>query len=176
MRIINKTAKRLWEITPGKFIGEVTLNDTHQAKCDYLQISLGLTKSKWKPIYFSRQKNERRYISPVKKDRTFIVHFKIIRCQRLAPDITHSTSPVAYPGGCIACACTPGGLRGAPKRRGEKERSKERERKKGKEKGRQRRREGKGKKICKRKGKEGRNQKKIGYKKKNTRVATREWQ
>ena len=76
--------------------------------------------------------------------------------------------------GCIACACTPGGLRGAPKRRGEKERSKERERKKGKEKGRQRMREGKGKKICKRKGKEGRNQKKIGYKKKNTRVATRE--
>ena len=67
----------------------------------------------------------------------------------------------------------PGGLRGAPKRRGEKERSKERERKKRKEKGRQRRREGKGKKICKRKGKERRNQKKIGYKKKNTRVATR---
>ena len=59
-----------------------------------------------------------------------------------------------------------GGLRGAPKRRGEKERSKERERKKGKEKGRQRRREGKGKKICKRKGKEGQNQKKIGYKRK----------
>ena len=53
---------------------------------------------------------------------------------------------VAYPGGCIACACTPGGLRGAPKRRGEKERSKERERKNWKEKGRQRRREGKGKK------------------------------
>ena len=76
--------------------------------------------------------------------------------------------------GCIACACTPGGLRGAPKRRGETERSKERERKKGKEKGRQRRREGKGKKMCKRKGKEGRNQKKIEYKKKNTRVATRE--
>ena len=75
---------------------------------------------------------------------------------------------MAYPGGCIACACTPGGLRGAPKRRGEKERSKEKERKKGKEKGRQRRREGKGKKICKRKGKEGRNQKKIGYKKKKT--------
>ena len=45
----------------------------------------------------------------------------------------------------------PGGLRGAPKRRGEKERSKERERKKGKEKGRRRRREGKGKKICKKK-------------------------
>ena len=43
--------------------------------------------------------------------------------------------PVAYPGGCIACACTPGGLRGAPKRRGEKERSKERERKKGKKRG-----------------------------------------
>ena len=42
---------------------------------------------------------------------------------------------VAYPGGCIACACTPGGLRGAPKRRGEKERSKERERKKGKKRG-----------------------------------------
>ena len=78
-------------------------------------------------------------------------------------------SSVAYPGGCIACACSPGGLRGAPKRRGEKERSKERERKKGKEKGRQRRREGKGKKICKRKGKVGRNQKKKGYKKKNTR-------
>ena len=58
---------------------------------------------------------------------------------------------VAYPGGCIACACTPEGLRGAPKRRGEKERSKERERKKGKEKGRQRRREGKGKEICKKK-------------------------
>ena len=43
--------------------------------------------------------------------------------------------PVAYPGGCIACACTPGGLRGAPKRRGEKERSKERQRKKGKKRG-----------------------------------------
>ena len=42
---------------------------------------------------------------------------------------------VAYPGGCIACACTPGGPRGAPKRRGEKERSKERERKKGKKRG-----------------------------------------
>ena len=73
---------------------------------------------------------------------------------------------VAYPGGCIVCACTPGGLRGAPKRRGEKERSKERDRNKGKEKGHQRRREGKGKKICKRKGKVGRNQKKKGYKKK----------
>ena len=43
---------------------------------------------------------------------------------------------VAYPGGCIACACTPEGLRGAPKRRGEKERSKERERKKRERKGR----------------------------------------
>ena len=88
--------------------------------------------------------------------------------------VRRQRTAVAYPGGCIACACTPGGVRGAPKRRGEKERSKERERKKGKEKGRHRRREGKGKKICKRKGKEGRNQNKIGYKKKNTRVATRE--
>ena len=42
---------------------------------------------------------------------------------------------VAYPGRCIACACTPGGLTRAPKRRGEKERNKERERKKGKKRG-----------------------------------------
>ena len=81
---------------------------------------------------------------------------------------------VAYPGGCIACACTPGGLRGAPKKEGRKRKKQGKGEKKGKEKGRQRRREGKGKKICKRKGKEGRNQKKIGYKKKSTQVATRE--
>ena len=107
----------------------------------------------------------------------YILCFEMINFNhKFASNLKVYLIPVAYPGGCIACACTPGGLRGAPKRRGEKERSKERERKKRKGKGRQRRREGNGKKICKRKGKEGRNQKKIGYKKKNTRMATCEWQ
>ena len=69
----------------------------------------------------------------------------------------------------------PGGSKRGAKKEGRKRKKQGKgEKKKGKEKGRQRRREGKGKKICKRKGKEGRNQKKIGYKKKNTRVVTRE--
>ena len=68
----------------------------------------------------------------------------------------------------------PGGSKRGAKKEGQKRKKQGKGEKKGKEKGRQRRREGKGKKICKRKGKEGRNQKKIGYKKKNTRVATRE--
>ena len=71
----------------------------------------------------------------------------------------------------------PGGLRGAPKGGAKKKEARKGREKKGKENGRQRRREGKGKKICKKKkkqGKEGINQKEIGYKKKNTRVATRE--
>ena len=68
----------------------------------------------------------------------------------------------------------PGGSKRGAKKEGQKRKKQGKGEKKGKEKGRQRRREGKGKKICKRKGKEGRNQKKIGYKKKNTWVATRE--
>ena len=68
----------------------------------------------------------------------------------------------------------PGGSKRGAKKEGRKRKKQGKGEKKGKEKGRQRRREGKGKKICKRKGKEGRNQKKIGYKKKNTLVATRE--
>ena len=81
---------------------------------------------------------------------------------------------MAYPGGCIACACTPGGSKRGAKKEGRKRKKQGKGEKNGKEKGRQRRREGKGKEICKGKGKEGRNQKKKGYKKKNTRVATRE--
>ena len=68
----------------------------------------------------------------------------------------------------------PGVSKRGAKKEGRKRKKQGKGEKKGKEKGRQRRREGKGKKICKRKGKEGRNQKKIGYKKKNTRVVTRE--
>ena len=60
----------------------------------------------------------------------------------------------------------PGGSkRGAKKEVRKRKKQGKGEKIKGKEKGRQRRREGKGKKICKRKEKEGRNQKKIGYKK-----------
>ena len=79
---------------------------------------------------------------------------------------------MAYPGGVHSVRLHPGGSRGAPKRRGEKKEARKGREKKGKKRGAKEGREGKGKKICKRKGKGGRNQKKIGYKKKNTRVAT----
>ena len=77
--------------------------------------------------------------------------------QRTSADVTLHTSynTVAYPGGCIACACTPGGSKRGAKKEGRKRKKQGKGEKKGKEKGRQRRREGKGKKICKRKGKEG---------------------
>ena len=71
---------------------------------------------------------------------------------------------MAYPGGCIACACTPGGSKRGAKKEGRKRKKQGKGEKKGKEKGRQRRIEGKGMKICKRKGKVERNQKKTGYK------------
>ena len=70
----------------------------------------------------------------------------------------------------------PGGLRGAPKRRGEKERSKERERKKGKKRGAKEGEKGRERKYAKEKEKWEEIKRKKGYKKKNTRVATREWQ
>ena len=76
--------------------------------------------------------------------------------------------------GVLSVRLHPGGSKRGAKKEGRKRKKQGKGEKKGKEKGRQRRREGKGKKICKRKGKEGRNQKKIGYKKKNTRVATHE--
>ena len=70
--------------------------------------------------------------------------------------LSQDSLPVAYPGGCIACACTPGGLRGAPKRRGEKERSKEREReKKGKKRGAKEGEKGRERKYAKEKEKRG---------------------
>ena len=58
----------------------------------------------------------------------------IFQCSKNNCSPTRVTA-VAYPGGCIECACTPGSLRGAPKRRGEKERSKESERQKGQKRG-----------------------------------------
>ena len=68
----NTRAKHHWENAPGKFIEEVPLKNIHQIKHNY-----------WLSV------NESQYISPVKKDRMFIVHFKI-HCQRLSPNITHS--------------------------------------------------------------------------------------
>ena len=59
---------------------------------------------------------------------------------------------MAYLGGCIACACTPGGHKGVPKS-DQKGRQKEEEEKKRKEEG-VKRRKGKGKENEKRKEKE----------------------
>ena len=85
---------------------------------------------------------------------------------------SHCISGVSW--GVHSVRLHPGGSKRGAKKEGRKRKKQGKREKKGKEKGRQRRREGKGKKICKRKGKEGRNEKKIGYKKKNTRAATRE--
>ena len=84
---------------------------------------------------------------------------------------THSA--VAYPGWCIACACTPGGLRGAQKG-GAKKKEARKGREKRERKGAPKKERREGKENMQKKRKEGRNQKKIGYKKKNTRVATHE--
>ena len=46
VRIVNKTPgqKHLWENSPGKFLEEeIPLKNIHQIKCNYLQISLGMT-------------------------------------------------------------------------------------------------------------------------------------
>ena len=55
------TGQHPCEYIPGKFIEEeVPWNDIHQAKCDYLQISLG-----------SLSHNKSQYILPVKKGHMF---------------------------------------------------------------------------------------------------------
>ena len=59
---------------------EVPLKNIHQIKYNCLEISLGLTSL--------NEINESQYISTVKKDRMFIVHFKI-HCRRLTPNTTH---------------------------------------------------------------------------------------
>ena len=68
--------------------------------------------------------------------------------------------------GCIACACTPGGLKGAPKRRGEKERSKERERNKGKKRGAKEGEKGRERKYAKEKEKREEIKRKLDIKRK----------
>ena len=70
-------------------------------------------------------------------------------------ELTESLSPVAYLGGCIACACTPGGHKGAPKsdQKGRQKRKKKRRGKRGREKKKEKGR-GKGKEKEKRKEKE----------------------
>ena len=113
-----------------------------------------------------------------KKKKKIFAYVKTTSKPRVGGILPSCRYSVAYPGGCIACACTPGGSKRGAKKEGRKRKKQGKGEKKRERKGapKKERREEKGKKICKRKGKEGRNQKKIGCKKKNTRMATREWQ
>ena len=70
--------------------------------------------------------------------------------------------PVAYLGGCIACACTPGGHKGAPKS-DQKGRQKEEEEKKRKERKGEKEEKGRGKGKEKEKRKEKETKKRKGY-------------
>ena len=68
----------------------------------------------------------------------------------------------------------PGGSKRGAKKEGRKRKKQGKGEKKRERKGAPKKERREGKENMQRKGKEGRNQKKIGYKKKNTRVATRE--
>ena len=79
-RIVNKT--------PGQNTHEETLQADLLKKFHW-KIFIRLSAIIYKPVQGWLSLNESQCISPVKKNRMFIVHFKI-HCQRLTPNNTHS--------------------------------------------------------------------------------------